>query len=212
MGLRTWLIPQERRFFDLLEQQLAIVREGTEVLRAMVEDAEGRGSSHYQKKLKAIEHRGDDKVHEIYHALNQTFITPIDREDIAALTSHMDDVLDFINASVRRMVIYGVDPTKDEVIKQFARNLIETTDELARALKCIRHLPSNTFEKRARTIHSLENRADDLHLDALADLFCCGLDPVTIMKKKEIYDMLEVATDKCEDVANVLGDIIVKHA
>ncbi|MEM2869471.1 MAG: DUF47 family protein [Thermoplasmata archaeon] len=212
MGITAWLIPQERRFFDLLEEQLAIVREGIAILKEMVSDSEVRGAVHYQKKLKVVEHRGDDKVHEIYRALNQTFITPIDREDIAALTSHMDDILDFVNASVRRMVIYGIDPTKDEVIKQFAENLSQTTDELTRALKCIRHMPSNTFEKRARAIHSLENKADDIHLDALGDLFSCSLDPVTIMKKKEIYDMLEVATDKCEDVANVLSDIMVKHA
>ncbi|MGQ9583419.1 MAG: DUF47 domain-containing protein, partial [Thermoplasmatota archaeon] len=141
--MRAWLIPQERHFFDLLEEQLAIVREGTLVLKKMVEDAEGRGTRYYERKIKTIEHRGDEKVHEVYHDLNQTFITPIDREDIASLTSHMDDVLDFVNASTRRIVIYGIDPTKDEVIKQFAQILVETMEELDKALRCIRCLPSD---------------------------------------------------------------------
>ncbi|MGQ9583690.1 MAG: DUF47 domain-containing protein, partial [Thermoplasmatota archaeon] len=88
-----------------------------------------------------------------------------------------------------------------------------TMEELDKALRCIRCLPSDTVEKRTKTIHKLENRADDLHLDALGDLFSgTGRDPVELMKRKEIYDMLEEATDKAEDVANVLGDIVVKNA
>src|SRR5512137_2007311 len=106
MGLKAWLIPQEAQFFDFLEKQMEIVRRGTKVLLNMTEDKEGKGPLHYQKQLRAIEHEGDDMVHDIYHALNQTFITPIDREDIASLTSVMDDILDFTNAAVRRMVIY----------------------------------------------------------------------------------------------------------
>ncbi len=213
MGLRSILIPQERRFFDMLEEQLSIVRQGTSTLLKMVEDTQSKGAVHHQRRLKAIEHRGDDKVHEIYRALNQTFITPIDREDIASLTSHMDDILDFINASTRRMVIYGVDPTKDEVIKRFAQILARMVEELDSALQCIRELPSDELEAKSRAIHRLENQADDLHLDALGDLFNgTGGSPIEVMKRKEIYDMLETATDKCEDVANVLTDIMVKNA
>jgi uncharacterized protein Yka (UPF0111/DUF47 family) len=121
MGLKAWLIPQEKQFFDLLEKQMSIVREGTTVLRDMVDDKDEKGPAHYQQVLEEVEHRGDDTVHDIYHALNQTFITPIDREDIIALTSAMDDVLDHINDATRRMIIYGVDPRKDEVIKHLSR-------------------------------------------------------------------------------------------
>jgi predicted phosphate transport protein (TIGR00153 family) len=214
MGLKAWLIPQEKQFFDLLEKQLAIVKEGTVILRDMVDDTEGKGPSHYQKQLRKVEHAGDDAVHEVYHALNQTFITPIDREDIIALTSAMDDILDHMNAATRRMVIYAVDPRKDEVIKSFARILCDSVDELMKALQTIRHLPTGKdTERYMRHIHRLENEADDVHLDALGGLFNgMGLDPVTIMKRKEIYDMLETGTDKCEDVANIIGDIVVKHA
>jgi len=214
MGLKAWLIPQEKQFFDLLEKQLGIVLEGTRILHDMVEDRDGKGATFYQKQLRKVEHDGDDMVHEVYHALNQTFITPIDREDIIALTSSMDDVLDHMNASTRRMVIYGIVPSKDEVIKAFSRILSDSVSELMLALKCIRHLPAGKeVEKRMRHIHHLENEADDVHLDALGGLFNgLGLDPVTIMKRKEIYDMLETATDKCEDVANIIGDIVVKHA
>lgn len=214
MGLKAWLIPQETQFYDLLEKQLALVNEGTDILHDMVEDKEGKGPTHYQKRLRKVEHLGDDSVHEVYHALNQTFITPIDREDIIDLTCRMDDILDHINAATRRMVIYGVDPRRDEVIKSFAHILDESVDDLMKALHGIRHLPvGEETERRLRHIHRLENEADDVHLDALGSLFNgMGLDPVTIMKRKEIYDMLEGATDKCEDVANVLGDIIVKNA
>jgi len=214
MGLKAWLIPQEKRFFDLLEKQLDIVKTGTGVLWDMVQDTQDKGPAHYQKMLRRIEHEGDDLVHEIYHALNQTFITPIDREDIAALTSVMDDVLDYINASARRMVIYGIRPKDDEVIKRFSRVIRDSVEELTFALKDIRTLPATKdIDRRMRHIHKLENEADDVHLDALGGLFNGkGYDPVTIMKKKEIYDMLETATDRCEDVANIIGDIVVKHA
>jgi predicted phosphate transport protein (TIGR00153 family) len=214
MGLKAWLIPQEMRFFDLLEKQMSIVKEGTVVLHDMVKDKDGKGPAHYQKKLEAVEHRGDDTVHEVYHALNQTFITPIDREDIIALTSKMDDVLDHMNDATRRIVIYGVDPRKDEVIAAFSNNLCESAEDLAKALHSIRHLPAGEeTDGLIRHIHQLENEADDVHLEALGHLFNGGgVDPVTVMKRKEIYDMLEGATDMCEDVANVIGDIVVKHA
>jgi predicted phosphate transport protein (TIGR00153 family) len=214
MGLKAWMIPHEIQFFDLLEKQLAIVKDGTVILQEMVDDKEGKGPSHYQKKLRKVEHIGDDTVHEVYHELNKTFITPIDREDIIALTSRMDDILDHMNAATRRMVIYAVDPRKDEVIKSFARILGESVDNLMKSLRGIRHLPaSEETDRSIRHIHRLENEADDVHLEALGNLFNgMGLDPVTIMKRKEIYDMLETATDKCEDVANVLGDIILKNA
>ncbi len=214
MGLKAWMIPHEIRFFDLLEKQLAIVKEGTVILQEMMEDKDGKGPGHYQKKLRKVEHIGDDTVHEVYHELNKTFITPIDREDIITLTSRMDDILDHMNAATRRMVIYAVDPRKDEVIKSFARILCDSVDQLMKALRGIRHLPAGKdTEKYMRHIHRLENEADDVHLDALGCLFNgMGLDPVTIMKRKEIYDMLETATDKCEDVANIIGDIVVKHA
>jgi hypothetical protein len=214
MGLKAWLIPQEKQFFDLLEKQLSIVREGTVILRDMAEDKQGIGPTHYQKKLRKAEHAGDDTVHEVYHALNLTFITPIDREDIISLTSAMDDILDHLNASTRRMIIYGVDPRKDDVIKHFSRILCESVDQLMKALRGIRHLPAGEdIERHMRNIHRLENEGDDVHLDALGGLFNgMALDPVTIMKRKEIYDMLETATDKCEDVANIIGDIVVKHA
>jgi len=214
MGLKAWLIPQEKQFFDLLERQLATVKDGTAILMEMVDDKDGKGPTHYQKKLRKKEHEGDDTVHDIYHALNQTFITPIDREDIAALTSAMDDVLDHINASARRMVIYGIRPSEDEVIRRFARILGDSVTELTYALRDIRTLPATKdIDRRMRHIHKLENEADDVHLDALGGLFNGqGCDPVTIMKKKEIYDMLETATDRCEDVANIIGDIVVKHA
>ncbi|MBM4247880.1 MAG: DUF47 family protein [Euryarchaeota archaeon] len=214
MGLKAWLIPQEKQFFDLLEKQMSIVKEGTAVLRKMVEDRERMGPAHYQQRLEEVEHRGDNLVHEIYHALNQTFITPIDREDIIALTSAMDDVLDHINDATRRMVIYGVDPRQDEVIRRLSRILCDSAEDMTRALRTIRHLPAGEeTDRHIRHLHQLENDADDVHLDALGGLFNGKrLDPVTVMKLKEIYDMLEAATDMCEDVANVIGDIVVKHA
>jgi uncharacterized protein len=214
MGLKAWLIPQEKQFFDLLEKQLRVVSEGTDMLVAMVEDKEKKGPRYYQKKVREIEHNGDDMVHEIYHALNQTFITPIDREDIVALTSVMDDILDFINASTRRMVIYGVDPSKDDTIKRFADILQRSMKDLTVGLNGIRNLTiTKKLEERIMAVHKLENEGDDVHLDALGELFNGkGYDPITVMKRKEIYDMLETATDRCEDVANIFGDILVKHA
>jgi len=159
--------------------------------------------------LKQIEHHGDEIVHGIYQALNQTFITPFDREDLIGLASGLDSILDMMYASALRMDLYK--------IRQSTKPMIELSDvihnsvvELLSAFQLIReHTKMDVIETKTVEVNRLENVADDLMNNAVANLFE-SRDPVEILKLKEIYEKLEEATDYCEDVADILNDIVAK--
>ena len=208
MGIKQWLIPQERLFFDLLERQAATVAEGAVALRDMLADF--RDVHAKRKHIKDIEHRGDETVHAIYEELNKTFITPIDREDIQALASHLDNVLDMIDAAANRLYLYEID-RPSEPMMQLADVIVQATKELHRAVKAIRSLrDADEVERISVEVNRLENVADDVMNNAVAQLFR-EKDVVRIVKFKEIIERLEEATDYCEDVANVLSDIVAKN-
>lgn len=212
MGLKELLLPQEARFFDLLEKQAAFMVKGAE---ALVEGLERWDRpADIRRNLKDIEHQGDQAVHDIYEALNQTFITPIDREDISALASSLDDVLDFTYATVNHMVLYDIQKVPLPLL-DVARMLKEQTVHLRDGVAALRNLKDRAAFDRARVeVNRLENAADDATNRAIADLFrpAEGKDPFFVMKMKDIYNYIETATDKAEDCADVLGDIAVKHS
>lgn len=209
MKLKDWLVPREGRFFDLLEEQSSIVLEGTEALASALHD--GRDAHETRRRLKEIEHRGDLVVHSVFEALNQSMITPIDREDIARLTSSLDTVLDHTYAVALRFDMYEVrKPTKELVsLAEVLRDQVRFLDE------ALRHLrePSERGKVRAKLVevHALENRADEIANTAVAALFHQD-DLKFLLKMKEIYEYAESATDKCEDAADVIRDVLVKHA
>lgn len=216
MKLKDWLVPREEKFFDILQEQSAIVVEGAEAFVAMVEGYDAalkqpEGVRNLKRKVKEIEHRGDLKTHELYQALNATFITPLDREDIAALAASLDDILDFTWATANHLHLYDV----KKLPKDFVEVAMLLRDQTHHLRDVLVHLPDPDKREEIRAklveIHSLENQADELTNRAKADLFQQD-DVKYILKMKDVLEYIETATDKCEDAADVVRDILVKHA
>jgi len=208
MGLREWLIPKEKEFFDMLERQADIVLRGAEALSRLYADYQDVAVR--AAGIKGIEHEGDQQVHAIYEALNRTFITPIDREDIQALASDLDNILDMIDAAASRANIYEVrEPSPGA--PELARIILAQVRALRRGVGLIRDLAhAEEVEKLAIEINRLENEADATMNASIAGLFKTH-GPVEIIKHKEIVERLEEATDRCEDVADHLSDIVAKY-
>jgi hypothetical protein len=206
--LKEWIVPQERQFFDLLEKEAAIVEEGAVALRDWLRDF--RNVEAMRRHIKDIEHKGDDTVHAIFEELNKTFITPIDREDIMALASSLDNVLDMVDAAANRLFLYEVAKPEPAMI-DLAEVIVEATSALNKAVAMIRNMKrADEVEAIAVEVNRLENVADDLMNTSVAALFK-EKDVVHILKSKEIIERLEDATDYCEDVANVLSDVVAKN-
>ncbi len=207
MGIREWLIPQDRVFFDLLENESKIVVLGAHQLEDAIENFDRLDER--RRELKDTEHQADEIVHQIYERVNRTFITPIDQQDITRLASLYDDVLDFIEAVMNRIVLYEVkEPT--EPMKKLSKLVTRSVDEIHQAFLSMRKIDEKEIEVRCREVDKLENEADVLLNESVAELFK-GSDAVHILKLKEIYEYLETITDKCEDVSFELRDIVLKH-
>ena len=202
------LMPRERAFFDLFEKAAKNVHAGAEAMADLVcnyTDVEAK-----VKRVKEIEHAGDEITHDTFELLNKTFITPFDREDIPAITSRLDDILDFIDTAANRMMLYKIiEPTEDA--RQLAGCVVESTRAVVDAVAKLRDLKDpNGVLKLCIVINTLENAADRVSQHALAALFESH-SPVDIIKWKDIYQDMEIATDRCEDVANVLEGVALKH-
>jgi predicted phosphate transport protein (TIGR00153 family) len=208
MGLKEWLLPPEREFFDLLDRQAGFVLEGAHALRDLLKDF--RDVPAKRRAIKDIEHKGDETVHTIYEALNKTFITPIDREDITALATDLDNVLDLVDAAANRLALFEITEPSPAML-DLAEVIVEAAAALQKAVGMIRDMKNaEDIEEICVEVNRLENVADDLLNISVATLFH-DLDVVRILKHKEILERLEIATDYCEDVANVLSDIVAKN-
>ena len=209
MGLRELLIPQDKIFFDLFERQVAIVTESANQLVALTENFTNVKEKRHAIEL--LEHQGDQVTHDIYETLNKTFITPLDPEEISGLASALDDVLDYIDGSAEKMLYYGIESTDSHII-ELSKLIQLSVIEIEGAVKGIRAISNPKYiEERCIEVNRLENLADDVLAHAIMDLFKTN-DAITIIKYKDIYEHLEVATDYCEDVANVLSDIAIRHS
>lgn len=208
MGFKEWIIPQDKIYFDILEKQSELVLKAAKLFKQMLVEPEN--FSENIEKMRRLEHEGDEIVHQMIHKLHKSFITPIDQEDLADLTSLYDDVLDYIDSVTTRIFLFEI-KKPDGVISEFADIIEKQVIEVNEALKHIRKMRQEEIEKRFRKVHSLENTADDLHDDTMVKLFK-EKDPVKIIIMKEIYDFLEAITDKCEDVCLVIQDIVLKNA
>ncbi len=209
MGLKEWILPQDKHFFNMLENESQNVLDGSNAFLEMLKNYDNIEEK--QQKIKDIEHQGDDFVHEIFEELNKTFITPIDHEDISKLASAFDDVLDYIDGTATRFVLYDIQKPEENMIK-LAEVLVKQTTELNIALSGLRNIKNpKEIEKRCIEVNRLENIADDIYKTSVADLFK-RKDAIEIMKLKEVYERIEFATDKCEDAANVISDIVVKNS
>ncbi len=209
MGLKEWIIPQDKHFFNMLENESQNVLDGSKAFLDMLKNYENIAEK--QQKIKDIEHQGDDFVHEIFEELNKTFITPIDHDDISKLASAFDDVLDNIDGTATRLVLFEIQKPEENMVK-LAEILYEQSIELRQALLCLHNIKnSKEIEKRCIEVNRLENVADDIYKTSIANLFKRD-DAIEIMKLKEVYERIETAIDKCEDAANVISDIIVKNS
>jgi uncharacterized protein len=201
------LIPRETKFIDAFAEMANNLTDGAKLLRDILttmQEVDAR-----VQKLKDIEHKGDEMTHNVITRLNQTFITPFDREDIYRLASSLDDVLDFVYAAGERLVLYkikGIFPAASEL----AGVVVRQSQQLCEAV--------SVLEKHDRAlqicveINRLENEADRIANTAIASLFDSEKDPITLIKLKELYEVLETATDKAEDAANVIESVVVKSA
>ena len=204
------LIPREESFFPLFEGAAKNVHEGALAMLEFLEKF--NDPAERAKRMKDIEHTGDRITHDTIDRLNRTFITPFDREDIHELVTRLDDILDLIDTSMNRMVLYKIEkPTEDAML--LARCLRHATALILEAVPLMRDMKNGPeILKRCVAIHGQENEADRIEQHALASLFDNNHEATEIIKWKDIYEDLETATDRCEDVANVLEGIVLKNA
>jgi len=202
------LIPKEEKFFKMFQDMGGIIVEGAKLLKQMLDNYSDPVAS--QQAIKEVEHRGDMQTHEIIRKLNKSFITPFDREDIYSLAGSLDDILDLIDASAQRFVMYNVEATTPEA-RELAYLILQGAETINRAL----HVMGGKMEPIAEycvQINAMENEADRVCREAVSRLFDEEKDPIQLIKWKEIYETLEKATDMCEDAANILEGVVVKNA
>jgi predicted phosphate transport protein (TIGR00153 family) len=201
------LIPKEERFYDDFTAMAEQIRIGAELLDQMLQP--DRPLWDKADEIKEIEHKCDFLTHEIIQRLNRTFVTPLDREDIHTLARSLDDVMDAIDASATILRLYQIDAVRPGA-RELAHLVRQSADQVVFAMQA---LPGRKgVAERAVEINRLENEADRAHQAAVQSLFKDEKDAIAIIKWKEILDFLEQATDRCEDVANVLEGVVVKHA
>jgi hypothetical protein len=209
MGLRELLIPHDKVYFDLFEKQAGVLKEAAWQLVALTEDFTNDKEKRHE--IEKLEHKGDQITHDIYKQLNTSFITPIDPEEISRLASSLDEVLDYIDGATEKMYYYNIGATDAHMI-ELAKLIHMSTSEIESAVRGIRSIKDPRYiEERCIEVNRLENLADDVLAHAVTDLFKTN-DAIMIIKFKDIYEHLEIATDHCEDVANVLSDIAIRHS
>lgn len=208
--MRFPFIPREEKFFDLFEESARNLVRGAGLLAELIEKWEN--VEERVSEITELEHHGDNITHRIIAQLHATFITPIDREDIAQLADRMDDVMDLIEGAAVDMLIYEVKrPT--ERAQELADILVRTTSEVSAAIPRLRRRNQlNKIPEHCIEINRLENEADRVVRAALAELFHNQIDLADVIKWREIYDHMETATDRCEDIANVLEGVMIKRA
>lgn len=203
------LIPKEEQFFKLFKEMTANIIEGATLLKDMVDHYQDPLES--QRRIKEVEHRGDAITHSIIQKLNKTFVTPLDREDIYALASKLDDILDLIDASSQRFIMYNVDHATPEA-KSLAFLILQGCHSVDKAVAKLGSKADDQIFECCVEINAIENEADRVSREAIGRLFDEEKSPIELLKWKEIYETLEKATDKCEDAANILESLIVKNA
>ena len=205
--VRLRLIPREERFFDLFAEDAANMLAGARLLEAMLRSYDA--PEQRAQEIRDVEHRGDEMSHEIGRKLESTFVTPFDREEIHALISALDDVIDFIEEGADTFVLYRIEAPTPVAIEQ-AAIIVKQCEQLHEALSNLRGFRG--LEKYWIEVHRLENEGDQIARNAVAELFSGSMEPLEVVKWKDVYGLLEGCIDKCEDVANIIEKIVVKHA
>ncbi len=206
MGLLN-LLPKEEQYFDLFSQMTLYISSAARELKEMLAD-KNHDYTEYAQRIKGLEHACDELTHSIVTRLNKSFITPFDREDIYMMSSALDDIVDLIDDAAKAIIIFDVHEITD-----YARDFADVIERMADELKDIvgtLQRPKN-ITQRLVEIHRLENEGDDIYHAAIAELFHDSHDALTVLKWKEIYEKLEAAVDRCENVANIIESVIIKH-
>jgi predicted phosphate transport protein (TIGR00153 family) len=204
------LLPREEDFFGLFERHVALTVEGAREMQRLVQG--GQNARVIAARIKEIEHETDVITHACVERLHKTFITPFDRDDIHRLITRMDDVMDYIEAAAISVMLYElVDMTAPA--RELADVLVRSTEAVAIAVGGLRAVKqSETILKACIEVNRLENEGDEILRNALASLFREARDPLLVLKWKEVYEALENATDRCEDVANIIEGVVLEHA
>ncbi|HOX07428.1 MAG TPA: DUF47 family protein [Planctomycetota bacterium] len=204
------LMPREKVFFELFNKSAANAHATAKALQALLEDFTDVDTK--VQRIKDLEHAGDEIAHEIFDRLAKTFITPLDREDIHAITSELDNITDMADSAASRLMLYKVGVPTDDA-RALGRVLVRATGSLVEAFKLLDNLKnSEAILKHCIDVHTQENEGDRINHHALAALFENNTPPADIIKWKDIYHIMETATDVCEDVANVVHTVVVKNA
>lgn len=207
-----FFLPKDRIFYQLFEEVSVTSLEMAVLLKKMVNEREFEKRAEILRQIEDLEHKNDDLTHKIFTELSRNFITPFDREDIHYLASAMDDVADYIFASAKKINFYRVDPQHESFAKM-ADLIMQGCENIKTAVTGLKDMKNmRQITDALVRVNSIENQADDVFDHSIERLFATENDAKEVIKKREIYQVLEIATDKCEDAANVIESIIVKYA
>ena len=202
------LLPREEQYFALFAQMTSYMNDAARTLVEMLSHRDG-DYTEYVQRIKSIEHACDDLTHNVATRLNQSFITPFDREDIYMMSKALDDVVDLIDGAARAVVMYDIHETT-EPAKQLAGVIQQMAVQLHEVVSILQK-PKGVTERLVE-IHRLENEGDDIYQRAVGGLFHDNRDALEVIKWKDVYEKLEAAIDRCENVANIIEGVIIKHS
>jgi hypothetical protein len=212
-GLLRFFLPKDRIFFTLFENVSENLEKLSNLLVKVVHEPDYGQRTILIKEMEDLEHANDDLTHNIFIELGKNFITPFDREDIHSLASALDDIADYIYASGKKINFYRIDPTTDQGIKKSANEIKDAVKSVKQAVLELRNLKNTQkIVECVIKINSAENVADEIFDMCIEKLFDSDVDAKELIKKRELYQVLENVTDKCEDAGNVIESIVVKYA
>lgn len=215
MGLASFVkifMPKDKVFYSLFEEVTIVLSDMAAIFSKAMFEEDIDKKHQLLKSLEEMEHKNDEITHRIFIELGRNFITPFDREDIHSLATSLDDIADFIWAAGKKITSYNIEGP-DPVTKDFANVISRSVKALGKAVSEIRNMKDlRAITEACVMINSLENEGDELLDKSMIQLFSSNIDPVELIKRKDLYEMLEIVTDKCEDAANVIESIIIKYA
>ncbi|MEN9700589.1 MAG: hypothetical protein RLZZ301_1787 [Bacteroidota bacterium] len=212
-GILSYFLPKDKVFYSLFEQASDNLELISQKLLQVVHESDFNKRAALIGEMKEIEHQNDNITHQIFIELGKNFITPFDREDIHALASALDDIADYVFASGKKINFYNIDPIADQGIQKTAQAIYDAVVAVKGAVKELRNL-KNTQKiiECVIKINSIENNADNIFDMSIEALFNSDVDAKELIKRRELYMVMETATDKCEDAGNVIESIVVKYA
>lgn len=211
-AMMRWLKPREMVFFELLESAIANAFQAAQLFDREIRTGDPARFAELRRQMKDLEHIGDDLTHQIIDRLNQTFVTPIEREDILHLAHAIDDVVDRIHSVCERLLLYRISHIMPAVT-EMSSIIVEGSGELVHLIKSLRDMSNQKeIRDRIRRVHALENKADSIYHAALAQIFADPKDAIELVKWKELLEKIEDATDRIELVAKVVGSTVMKNA